>query len=59
MPLPEGSLTSNDDLGPHIIAASWGLTSLAAVFVFTRIFAKLWTRRGLWFDDYVLIIAWV
>lgn len=50
---------NNDDLGQDIIIASWVLTVSAALFLFTRVGAKLWTRRGLWADDYVLIIAWV
>lgn len=59
IPLLENIPTSGDNLGPQILVASWALTTLAAVFLFTRIFAKLWTRRGLWVDDYVLILAWV
>lgn len=57
--VPAPRTTSSDDLGPGTILASWLLTALAALFLSARIGAKLWTGRGLWVDDYVLIVAWV
>lgn len=54
-----GTPVNNDDLGPEIIIASWALTTVSGIFLFMRIFAKIWTRRGLWLDDYILIVAWV
>lgn len=57
--LPPGVPLNNDDLGPQIIAATWTLTSISALFLFMRVYAKLWTQRGLWTDDYILIVAWV
>lgn len=57
--LPVPGTASSDDLGPETVLASWLLTALAALFLTARIGAKLWTRRGLWVDDYVLIMAWV
>ncbi|KAJ4390600.1 hypothetical protein N0V93_004196 [Gnomoniopsis smithogilvyi] len=57
--LPSSTLTNDGDLGSEILVASWTLTCVSALFLFTRVFAKLWTHRGLWVDDYILILAWL
>ncbi|KAH9903599.1 hypothetical protein F4778DRAFT_91276 [Xylariomycetidae sp. FL2044] len=50
---------SAQDLGPRILASGWSLTALAAVFLGLRLFTKLWGRRGLWWDDGLLVGGWV
>lgn len=37
----------------------WTLVGLALLFMGLRIYAKLTKHRGLWWDDWVLIISWV
>lgn len=40
-------------------AGLWSLFAGATVFLFLRLYCKLTRRHGLWYDDYVLIVAWV
>ena len=49
----------HDDRGPLVLAAHWTLTSLATVFLCLRLYAKRVTGRKLWWDDWILISAWV
>ncbi|CCC12081.1 unnamed protein product [Sordaria macrospora k-hell] len=37
----------------------WFLTALAALFLGLRIYCKKYRGRGLWWDDYVLVISWL
>ena len=46
-------------LGPYLLRVIWVLGGLSTVLLGLRIFSKLWRRRPLWWDDYVLIAAWV
>lgn len=57
--LPPGVTLDNSTLAPEVLSSAWSLTALAGVFLGLRVFAKLYTRRGLWLDDYVLIASWV
>ncbi|CAK7225184.1 hypothetical protein SCUCBS95973_005775 [Sporothrix curviconia] len=45
--------------GPYINASVWTLQTLAGLFLGLRIYCKIFRHRGLWFDDYFLISAWV
>jgi hypothetical protein len=47
------------DLGPQLNLVFWLLTSLAFVFLALRIYCKFHRGRKLWWDDYLLIAAWV
>lgn len=49
----------HDDFGPQLNYAIWSLTILAAGFMGLRIYCKFLRHRGLWWDDYVLILSWV
>jgi len=40
-------------------ALNWTLTCLATAFLGLRIYCKLSQRRRLWWDDYILIGAWM
>lgn len=46
-------------LGGTIIAISACLTFLSGIFLGLRLYCKLVRRRGFWWDDHVLIAAWV
>jgi len=52
-------LLPHDDRGGAILAAHWFLTGLATVFLALRIYCKRISRLRLWWDDWVLIAAWV
>ncbi|KAK3317964.1 putative integral membrane protein [Apodospora peruviana] len=55
----ELALLPHDDRGPALIATSWSLTCLATIFLGLRVYCKTIGRRGLWWDDWILIAAWV
>ncbi|CAK7216093.1 hypothetical protein SBRCBS47491_002715 [Sporothrix bragantina] len=48
-----------DSRGPYINASLWTLEGLAGLFLGLRIYCKIFRHRGLWFDDYFLIAAWI
>lgn len=54
-PLPNGQ----SDLGPHLNRVVWLLSSFSGLFLGLRLYCKLWRRRQLWWDDYLLIASWV
>ncbi|KAK4236865.1 hypothetical protein C8A03DRAFT_45195 [Achaetomium macrosporum] len=45
--------------GRTILAALWPMTTLAGVFLGLRLYSKLTRSRGLWWDDYFIIAAWI
>ncbi|KAI3331993.1 hypothetical protein HD806DRAFT_478994 [Xylariaceae sp. AK1471] len=45
--------------GVVLNSVNWSLTSLAAVFLALRVYCKLSRSRGLWWDDYILISAFI
>ncbi|KAK0610890.1 hypothetical protein B0T14DRAFT_570819 [Immersiella caudata] len=47
------------DYGPRLNALMWLMVSVAALFLFTRLYLKKCQMRGLWWDDYILLAAWV
>lgn len=55
----ELALLPHDDMGPALLAVSWTFVSLASILLGLRVYCKLASRRGLWWDDWILIIAWV
>jgi hypothetical protein len=55
----ELALLPHDDRGPALYSVSWFLTALATVFLCLRIYCKFLSRRGLWWDDWILISSWV
>ncbi|KAK3298691.1 putative integral membrane protein [Chaetomium fimeti] len=42
-----------------IVAVLWVMTTLAGVFLSLRLYSKISRRRRLWWDDYLIIVAWV
>ena len=50
---------SHEDLGQQLNIAFWLLTTLATLFLGLRVYCKAIRVRSLWWDDYLLIAAWV
>ncbi|KAK3312689.1 hypothetical protein B0H66DRAFT_643870 [Apodospora peruviana] len=44
--------------GRIMIIAGWLLTSVSGLFLALRLYCKFLKKRGLWWDDHVLIAAW-
>lgn len=57
MMAPTAANQPHDNLGPNLNTAVWILTGAALIFLSLRLYCKLSIRRGLWWDDYVLIAA--
>ncbi|KAK0624389.1 hypothetical protein B0T14DRAFT_195843 [Immersiella caudata] len=53
------SETQFEDFGLPLNLTVWFLTGIASLFLTLRIYAKIWRRRPLWWDDYVLIAGWL
>ncbi|KAK0724078.1 hypothetical protein B0H67DRAFT_567205 [Lasiosphaeris hirsuta] len=47
------------DYGPRLNTVVWLLVSVSAIFLFTRLYLKNCQNRGLWWDDWTLLAAWV
>jgi hypothetical protein len=45
--------------GPFLNQAIWSLTAIPALFLALRVYCKIWRKRSLWWDDYILLISWV
>lgn len=48
-------------VNPHaqLYTGIWTLYTGATAFLVTRLWVKLTRKHGLWWDDYVLLFAWV
>lgn len=49
----------HDNYGPQLVVLSCTLVVAAALFLILRIRLKINHRRGLWWDDYLLVASWV
>ncbi len=49
----------HDNQAPQLNFTIWLLSGLSLGFLALRIYCKSLRGRGLWYDDYVLIVAWV
>ncbi len=59
-PTPEElAALPHDNGAPKLNAVVWVLTGLSGAFLALRIYCKFSRRKGLWWDDYLLIAAWV
>lgn len=52
-------MPQSSGFGRIIIAETAAFTVLSAIFLGLRLYCKVIRRRGFWWDDYVLIAAWV
>ncbi|KAK5661807.1 hypothetical protein OQA88_9909 [Cercophora sp. LCS_1] len=52
-------VTQMEDYGPQVNFTIWLLTALSAAFLALRVYCKFLRHRGLWWDDHVLIAAWL
>ncbi|KAK0623837.1 hypothetical protein B0T14DRAFT_425921 [Immersiella caudata] len=61
IPLTPAQLAAlpHDDAGPHLVRTIWILIGISLVFLLLRLYAKFFRHRGLWWDDYILIGAWL
>lgn len=41
------------------LGAIWGTTVASGIFLGLRVYCKTARQRGLWWDDYILILSWV
>ncbi|KAL5606876.1 hypothetical protein BROUX41_003253 [Berkeleyomyces rouxiae] len=48
----------SDDLSDRMRIVSWIMLSLSTVFVALRVYCKTLNARGLWWDDYILLLAY-
>ncbi|KAK1993436.1 hypothetical protein LX36DRAFT_643051 [Colletotrichum falcatum] len=49
---------ADDDRITRLLVSTWSLVGTSAIVLFLRIYCKIWRGRGLWWDDYLLIVAW-
>ncbi|KAL5601425.1 hypothetical protein BROUX41_002588 [Berkeleyomyces rouxiae] len=49
----------HDDRGPETRASIWILGGLSLIFLLLRVYCKFLKHRGLYWDDYLLIAAWL
>jgi Kef-type K+ transport system membrane component KefB len=47
------------DIGMNINAVDWSLTAVSGLLLGIRLYVKLARRRGLWWDDHLLLASWV
>lgn len=47
-----------ENRGTRLDAVCWSLVAASAILLFLRVYSKLWSRRGLWWDDHFLLISW-
>ncbi|KAL1904987.1 hypothetical protein Sste5344_009241 [Sporothrix stenoceras] len=49
----------HDDKRRSTLLSIWCLTALSLLFLAARLLCKLCTRRRLWWDDHVMVVAWM
>lgn len=52
-------MSQSVDFGPTVIAICIALTVVSAIFLGLRMYCKIIRGRRFWWDDYILIAAWV
>lgn len=50
---------NHDDQGRTVLVSIWILSILSLTFLVLRLFCKFKGRRGLWWDDYLMVLSWV
>ncbi|KXX78526.1 hypothetical protein MMYC01_206366 [Madurella mycetomatis] len=55
----EQAALPHDNAGPKLNASIWALAGIATVFLALRIYCRAFKRQSFWWDDAILIAAWV
>ncbi|KAK1574722.1 uncharacterized protein LY79DRAFT_496595, partial [Colletotrichum navitas] len=50
---------ADDDRVTRLLASTWSLIGTSATLLALRIYCKIWRGRGLWWDDHLLVAAWI
>lgn len=50
---------AHETRAPRLLAATWSLTMASGVFLALRIYCKRRRSTGMWWDDHLMIAAWV
>ncbi|KAK0639663.1 hypothetical protein B0T16DRAFT_337083 [Cercophora newfieldiana] len=50
---------NEENRGPRILITTWTLVGLSGLFLAVRLACKIWAKRRLWWDDYVLALSWI
>ena len=54
-----GDAAAYNEGGTRLVASIWMLSAVALFFLIFRCYCKHLIHRGLWWDDWVLIVSWV
>ncbi|KAK3314506.1 hypothetical protein B0H66DRAFT_314669 [Apodospora peruviana] len=58
-PIPDDlSTVSHQGAGPQVNSVCWTLFGLCTGFLALRLYCKRLSRHGLWWDDWILVVAW-
>ena len=55
----QGDGLPHDSAATHLNTTIWVLVGFSAFFLVLRLYCKFLRHRGFWWDDYILIGAWV
>jgi hypothetical protein len=44
---------------PGLIVTFWILAVVSGMMMGLRLYCKVWRSRGLWWDDYTMLLSWV
>lgn len=58
-PPPDGWTAAEEDNVRTINIVCWLSVGVSLLFLVLRLYCKYLTRRWIWWDDYILILAWV
>ncbi|KAK0625909.1 hypothetical protein B0T14DRAFT_577129 [Immersiella caudata] len=50
---------NGDTYGPRILAVCWLVEVLSSIIIGLRVYCKLKRSRALWYDDHILMAAWL
>lgn len=59
-PTPDMALpVLTKDPGPTVNGAIWSIGAVSTAFLMLRVYCKQIRAKGMWWDDWLLIVAWV
>ncbi|KAL0938184.1 uncharacterized protein CTRU02_207915 [Colletotrichum truncatum] len=47
------------DPASKVVSSIWSMIAISTVFLFLRVYCKKIRSRGMWVDDYLLVLSWV